>query len=128
MQEGGEGMRRMEFRAKRAETGDWVYGYYTMFSSGFKAGTPCIETVSEDYDVLSDTVGQYTLQRDINGVDIYEGDIVKAHMDFGPGGFRELIIPIHWAKYGWPFDYFDMDTIEVIGNIHDNPELLKEVK
>lgn len=76
-----------------------------------------------DY-VDPETVGQYTGFLDMNGKRIFEGDIVGVD-----GKFYEVLIEKGcWiiAADGWDFLATNNDEIEVIGNIHDNPELLKE--
>ena len=83
------------------------------------------------FTVYADTVGQYTGLTDKNGVRIFEGDIVERVSD----GERAVI---SWLKYsacfglsfdGWccGFDDYDFspNDFKVIGNIHDNPEILK---
>lgn len=76
--------------------------------------------------VIPETVGQFTGVCDKNGKKIFEGDIVRAMMDYGPAGFLESIVDIGYKKLaGYRWEYFDMDTIVVIGNVYDNPELLK---
>jgi hypothetical protein len=75
--------------------------------------------------VIPKTVGQYTGKMDKNGTKIFEGDIIRGLMDYGPAGWLERIVSIGWnAECGYQWNYFLLDTIEVIGNIHDNPELL----
>lgn len=62
---------------------------------------------------------------DKNSRKIFEGDIVRGMMDFGPAGINENVVSIEFKKYsGYRWQYFDLSTIEVIGNVYDNPELL----
>ena len=79
--------------------------------------------------VIPETVGMYTERNDKNGKQIFEGDIVHGHMDFGPAGMRESIVPIGFKKSigGYRWEYFDTDTIKVIGNVYDNSDLLDNV-
>lgn len=75
--------------------------------------------------IKPETIGQFTGIYDKNSKKIFEGDIVRAMMDYGTAGMRESITEIYWDMFhGWQFEYFDISTMEVIGNIYDNPELL----
>lgn len=70
---------------------------------------------------------EYTGLHDKAGVEIYEGDVVRGMLDYGPGGFHQVVAPISWDDlYGWRLWYFQDGTVEVIGNIYQNPELLDE--
>ncbi len=80
------------------------------------------------------TVGQYTGLQDKNGTKIFEGDILSAHLDDGYPE-NETMLEVVWHNNGWYgkngkfFDDFDNGFekyFEVIGNIHDNPELLQD--
>ena len=126
-------MRKILFRGKRTDNGEWVEG--NLFVPD-KEDTPtqiCIGTnvIRITYDVIPETVGQYTGLTDKNGKKIFEGDIVKH--DFGADqiGVQYAVIKYnsYYASflveplYDWMF--CEKNDCEVIGNIHDNPELLK---
>ena len=69
---------------------------------------------------------QYTGLNDKNKKPIYEGDFIRGQFDHGPAGLREEILPVRWSKEdGYQWNYWDLSTIEVIGNLFENPELLK---
>ena len=130
-------MRDILFRGKRVDNGEWLYGSFIPALCELLYGDkPFGKTRKERLMVEVDrkTVGQYTGLTDKNGKKIFEGDILEGDLEdsLDPGAkWRSEII---WGKFGWnckgnkislPMDEYDIREGEVIGNIHDNPELLK---
>lgn len=131
-------MREIKFRGKCLDNGEWVYGFYRQYPIYKSCGT-CIDHLNHfiDTDGRSEfidpaTVGQYTGLKDKNGKEIYEGDSVNVW--FGSDSVTmQVIFEIGGWKIKEAFDetlhdlsyYVECDDVEIIGNIHDNPELLK---
>ena len=133
-------MREILFRGKRLDNGEWVYGYYVHIGPVSCQRAYIIpEYTSAIYvkEVDPSTVDQYTGLMDKNYKRIFEGDIVSTDIarpylivEFRDGCFMfncndggkdyyDIMLPIledaqTEYKYG-----------EIIGNIHDNPELLE---
>ena len=132
--------REIAFRGKSKYTGEWVEGYYvgdnTIIAYNeviYDLG--CIDT-SPCHDCYPGSIGQFTGLYDKNGKEIYEGDIIRS-FDSNDDAILHYIV---WeearfvalykgrnfsSKCFLKQDWLDEFDKEVIGNIHDNPELLK---
>ena len=67
-------------------------------------------------------VEQFTGMYDKNNKPIYEGDFIRGQFDHGPAGYREEIAPVIWTNEdGYQWNYWDLSTIEVIGNKYQWP-------
>lgn len=126
-------MRDILFRGKRKDNGEWVCGDLSLHKNG-KMFIKCGSAV-HSYEVIPETVGQYTGLTDKNGNKIFEGDIVAGAVWWqespknGVVTFRDGSFGLVW--YRGEIEQFNPFTsmcnveYEVIANIHDNPELLK---
>ena len=126
-------MRGILFRGKNSQ-GEWEYGVPVF--TGLNNELAFMKQMhSYDHQVIPETVGQFTGLTDKNGTKIFEGDIVNERPTFNTLGFRgfvqwddttatyRLIFPENPNYYASLGSYSRSYT--VIGNIHDNPELLK---
>lgn len=134
-------MREILFRGKRVDNGKWVYGSYIRFradENAFDAHQIYSYYNNELYDVISKTVGQYTGLKDKNGKKIFEGDICGCfcktqifevkYCDDRCGYFFDECVTSGGCKPAPECLGNLRNTIEVIGNIHDNPELLEVMR
>ena len=126
--------REILFRGKRMDNGEWVDGYllktqngtYVMYSGQWDDDL-FISPRNIIHSVNPDTVGQYTGLTDKHGKRIFEGDIVRISKTLFAVEWRgaEFVFG-HIAGQPWSYPYFasHAESCEIIGNIHDNPELI----
>ena len=125
-------MREILFKGKRVDNGEWVEGWYAPLVCNDKTVIPYIRDINgTDWKIIPETVGQYTGLTDKNGNKIFEGDIVYYYIspyhkrfivEFFDGAF---VIKNKGNHIRSPLYHF-CPLVEVIGNIHDNPELLED--
>ena len=142
-------MKEILFRGKRIDNGEWIEGYYAVQSNHacfahelkythFIFKDICLDFNLgglQEFEVIPETVGQYTRLKDKNGKQIFEGDIVQYYGTYPLEVYiEEGHTKIRWydtisaSKYDELFFTIDREGYgewEIIGNIHDNPELLK---
>ena len=132
-------MREIKFRGKTF-SGEWVYGNLAVLRQTIR-NVECGTYISNDagmpfaYRVIPETIGQYPGLKDKNGKEIYEDDIVKDEYN--------RVLLVKWRKCGFNFkaitktnfvwapditQWFEYGFThpEIIGNIHENPELLED--
>ena len=144
--EKGERMREILFRGKRTDTSEWVEGFYSneLYANKHYISKWYYGSYAElqRFEVIPETVGQYTGLKDTsNGKKIFEGDIILfedesplnyeyhditemrcGEIKFSDGEFyltNRIAVEMGDLIYDEKFDG------KVIGNIHDNPELLE---
>lgn len=132
--------REIKFRGKRKNNGEWVYshGIYTnKYGNVFMLYERLTLPYSPKMDgygwveVIPETVGQYITREDKHNNEIYEGDILE--MEFGKKKERFVVIRDNgfWLKNlssGTFYPISISSECEIIGNVHDNPKLLEEVR
>lgn len=135
-------MREILFRGKRVDNGEWIVGHLLKYEDGrariteshtdifcYEKDNSIIQTVANEVDPA--TVGQYTGLTDKNGEKIFEGDIVEggdfdAEEGYGVIRWEDGAFEVATETFLGTFheNYWGKD-FEIIGNIHDNPELME---
>lgn len=131
-------MREIIFRGKRTTNGEWVTGDLRQLNDPFAS----ICTADSYHFVDCDTIGQYTGYNDATDTGVYKGDIVefpfreydkdgevmskKTHVGFVYFSFGQWSVRIPEINTSTNLYGIDSRKITVVGNIHDNPELVEE--
>ena len=128
--------REIKFRGKSLRNGEWLYGDLMHDNIGGSYVYPIdADELYKENEVSPDTVGQYTVLRDKNGVEIYEGDVIIEKIKRSRKDGERLVIC--FEEFEWKSKNVngattslsllaEYHTIEVVGNIHDNPELINK--
>lgn len=136
-------MKEIKFKGKNIEDGKWIYGslitetYWDEFRAFIMDNSDEEKSIFDKiFEVYPETICQFTGLKDLNGKDVYEGDIVIAiHPNCYGVEKEEFKAVVVWSqKYlawaleedGNVYPLHGYKIKEVIGNIYDNPDLLKE--
>lgn len=128
-------MTPIRFRGKDIETGEWIFGdliqrlgFYPTILTTYPTDEGKVGYA--EIAVKEDTVGQFSTLRDKNGKEIYAGDILRA-------GNEKTLLEVRFVRgvfaFLWNGDLDDefpcnaptQEWAEVVGNIHDNPKMIK---
>lgn len=122
-------LREIKFRGKRIDNGEWVVGFLVKMWGEFHIIDFNDENIA--YPINCETIGQFTGVKDKSGREVYDDDIIlqqqygggkgKMIVRFEKGAF---IVGYHSGSLTRKTPMLLNDRCEVIGNIHDNPELL----
>ena len=131
------GLRTIKFRGKSIYDEEWLYGFLVKIEKDIYAVIPPLNDIEIGksigmYKVCLETIGQFTRLLDKNGKEIYEGDILLV----GNDGYENIYnkVGIKDGCFGYvgevdgeilPFCDYNV-TEEIVGNIYDHPELIKE--
>lgn len=130
-------MREILFRGKRVDNGEWVHGDLLQDRDLGQMMIEYFDYYTDEngrqrdyfqYDVIPETVGQYTGLTDKNGTKIFEGDIVKWFITIYTVVYKDGRFIGKEEHFIGADEYRFINLygeIEVIGNIHDNPKLLR---
>ena len=122
-------MREIFFRGKRVDNGKWVEGNYSIDVSGRVDILPIDNLVF--FEVIPETVGQFTGLTDKNGKKIFEGDILESDSERFVVEWDDEFLGFYLTDVNPRYQGYAMfadvaDDGYIIGNIHDNPELLNK--
>lgn len=136
-------MRKIKFRGKQLDNGEWAYGFYYEWRGKITSITRAriheitmdgnLKIEDKQYKVDPKTVGQFIGRTDSKSVEIFEGDIIEANLSDHNLPTKGCIV------YNETFGAFAnkndagetllhnmcLNTFEVVDNIHDNPAWLK---
>lgn len=121
-------MREIKFRGQRLDNGEWIEGDLLRMCGRTFIFPDLAPEGFDHYEIDEATVGQYTTKCDRLQCEVYEDDIVRDEL--GSIGVVIFIEGAFAVDFGEGIELQELNTgvlevCEIIGNIHDNPELLK---
>ena len=135
-------MRTISFRGKRIDNGEWIYGYVFKYWEQVFIQWGIANGIPNMVEVNPKTVSEFTGRYDKNGKYIYEGDVMKSH--FSNINILDDIQVVKWNEQNAAFEAEDLANVndrlgklhpiwwnrncEIIGDIYENPNLIKEKK
>lgn len=119
-------MREILFRGKRVDNGEWIEGNLIQYPLSSYSYIMSNYGFDDEICVRSKTVGQFTGLTDKNGNKIFEGDIVKYENKIYEIKYLEKYARFAPSNEHSVFMVCAFNHLEVVGNIYDNPELLKD--
>lgn len=130
-------MRKILFRGKRTDNGEWIQGYPCRYGwTGKEKDYIIPDYASALYtaEIDPETIGQYTGVTDTNGRKIFEGDIVWYDYKEERGIIQwdndtaRFIITYSTSTFTVDFDNVYGYELEIVGNIYDNPEMMEKIE
>lgn len=132
-------MKKIKFRAKTVSKNEWVYGYYTQCGNEKELKgliMPQGKSINKIYKVKPETVSELLCIK--NGVELYVGDILQGKQTFENSSIYPLVL-ISWNDKSLFYELLKINgsvnpplnllsDYEKIGNMIDNPEMLKKYK
>ena len=129
-------MHEILFRGKRTDFNRWIEGYLYRLSEKLNPFIMLKNQYGMGFEVIPETIGQFTGLTDKNGKKIFDGDILQTGTRMGYVIWNEGCFRFRWKnfdKYRGDFfktciltEYGSFEELKVIGNIQDNPEFLEE--
>ena len=125
-------MRTIEFRGKRVDNGEWVYGWYAEKRDSHHNTYPIIICNDKSFEVIPETVSWRINLKDKNGKRGFIDDIIKVVDVIGVVKWddKRLRVYFDWndRTKSYPLAYSDYIGFEIIGNIHEDKTLLEQKK